>query len=115
MNWQLYCISILFITIGIFHFVKPKAFTRVMPLYLPRPILLVYLSGFFEIVVAIALFFEAYRDMALYTIMVMLVLFMPVHIHMITNKKASLNIPVSLLWFRIVLQFLLMYWIYTLI
>jgi len=42
----------------------------------------------------------------------MLLLFFPVHIYMLVNEKAGLNLPKSVLAFRLVLQFALIYWAY---
>ncbi|MBW2162367.1 MAG: hypothetical protein JRH14_20800, partial [Deltaproteobacteria bacterium] len=37
------------IAIGVLHFVQPKPFVRIVPKFLPAPLTLVYVSGFFEI------------------------------------------------------------------
>ncbi len=112
MNWHLYILSGVFIIAGIFHLIKPKAFMRIMPLYIPFHKALVYLSGIAEIFAGIGLLFEQTRTISIWSIIIMLILFFPVHIHMLINKKAGLNLPKSILIFRLLLQFVLIYWAY---
>jgi len=85
---------------------------RIMPLYLPYPKMLVYISGITEIIAGIGVLFSEYKIISLWGIIAMLVVFFPVHIHMLINKKAGLNLPKSVLAFRLVLQFALIYWAY---
>ncbi len=85
---------------------------RIIPLYLPYHKLLVYLSGIAEMIAGIGLLFIQIRTFSAWTITIMLVLFFPVHIHMLINKKAGLNLPKSILAFRLLLQFGLIYWAY---
>ncbi|SEL34200.1 Uncharacterized membrane protein [Aquimarina amphilecti] len=110
MNWHLYILSGVFIIAGVFHLIKPKAFIRIMPLYIPYHKQLVYLSGIAEIMAGIGILFVQTRFFSIWAIIGMLVVFFPVHIHMLINKKASLNLPKSVLIFRILLQFGLIYW-----
>ncbi len=112
MNWHLYLLSFIFIIAGIFHLIKPKAFMRVMPLYIPYHKILVYLSGIAEMAAGIGIFFDQTRYLAITAIIIMLILFFPVHIHMLINKKASLKLPKGVLIFRLFLQFGLIYWAY---
>ncbi len=112
MSWHLYILSSIFIAAGVFHLIRPKAFMRIMPLYIPYHQLVVYLSGIAEIFAGIGVLFTATRTLSIQAIIVMLVLFFPVHIHMLMNKKASLNFPKSILFFRLFLQFGLIYWAY---
>ncbi len=112
MSWHLYILSLIFITAGIFHFIKPKAFMRIMPLYIPNHKLMVYLSGVFEILSGLGILFTKTKGIAIWVIIIMLILFFPVHIHMIINKKAGLNLPKLVLYSRLVLQFVIIYWAY---
>jgi uncharacterized membrane protein len=52
------------------------------------------------------------QKLAAWLIIALLVLFLPVHIYMLQNEKASLNLPKWVLIARIPLQFGLMYWVY---
>ncbi len=112
MNWHLYILSFIFILAGVFHLIRPKAFMRIMPLYIPYHRLIVYISGIAEIVVGFGVLFTHTKTLSLWAMVVMLILFFPVHIHMLMNKKASLNFPKSILVFRLLLQFGIIYWAY---
>jgi len=112
MNWHLYLLSAIFIISGILHLIRPKAYIRIMPLYIPYHKQLVYLSGITEIVAGIGILFSQTKLYAILSIILMLILFFPVHIHMLLNKKAGLNLPKPVLLFRLLLQFGLIYWAY---
>lgn len=88
-------------------------YLRIMPRYLPNHKLLVFLSGLAEISLGIGLCLENTRNLSIYGIMVMLVVFLPVHFYMLSNEKAAAGIPQWILILRIPLQFVLMYWAYS--
>lgn len=104
--------SFMYILAGIMHFIKPKAYLRIMPGYLPNHKLLVTLSGIAEIALGLSLLSPKLKDLAIYGIILMLVIFLTVHFHMLSGKKASAGIPRWILLLRIPLQFGLMYWAY---
>lgn len=110
--WHLLLMAAMYIIAGIFHFVKPKAYLRIMPRYLPSHKMLVYLSGFAEILLGVGLLFEETRTFAIYGIILMLLLFLMVHFYMLSSKKAGAGIPVWLLLLRLPLQFVLIWWAY---
>ena len=113
MSWHLSLLSAIFIIAGVFHLIKPKAFMRIMPLYIPYHRTLVYLSGIAEIIAGIGVLFLQTRFFSIWGIIIMLILFFPVHIHMLINKKASLKLPKFVLFFRLLLQFGIIYWAYS--
>ncbi len=45
----LYVSALFYVAVGVYHFVNPDFFLAIMPPYLPLHLELVYLSGFFEI------------------------------------------------------------------
>ena len=110
--WHLYLMAIIYVFAGIMHFIKPKIYLRIMPRYLPYHKFLVLLSGAFEIAFGIALCFEETKNIAIYGIIAMLVVFLLVHLNMLKGEKEAAGIPKWLLLLRIPLQFLLMYWAY---
>ena len=83
-----------------------------MPKFLPARDLLIYLSGVAEILLGIGVLFTQTRNLALWGIISMLLLFLLVHINMLFPAN-SLGISAWILWLRIPLQFLLIYWAYT--
>ncbi|MBM1107941.1 hypothetical protein JQC67_17430 [Aurantibacter crassamenti] len=110
--WHLYLMAVIYIVAGIMHFVKPKMYSRILPSYLPGHKFLVMFSGVAEIILGVAICFAATKNLALYLIIVMLVFFLPVHIHMLYNKKAAMGLSKWMLISRIPLQFILMLWAY---
>lgn len=110
MVWHLYVMAAMYIFAGIMHFVKPKAYIRIMPGYLPNHKMLVYASGIAEILLGFGLCFPVTKNLSIYGIIVMLLVFLLVHFYMLSGEKASAGIPKWILILRIPLQFGLMYW-----
>lgn len=107
-----YAMAVMYVIAGIMHFIKPNAYMRIMPRYLPNHKLLVYLSGIAEIALGIGLCIPALKTLSIYGIITMLVVFLSVHFYMLSGKKAAAGIPQWILILRIPLQFGLMYWAY---
>ena len=97
---------------GINHFIKPKIYLRIMPRYLPKHKLLVYVSGILEIIFGIGVCIPSTKDISIYGLIILLVLFFSVHFYMLSSKKAAAGLPTWLLIMRIPLQFVLIYWAY---
>ena len=108
--WHLYLMSAMYIIAGVFHFLKPEMYMRIMPRYLPAHRSLVYLSGLAEIILGIGLIFPETKDVAIYGIILMLIIFLLVHFYMLSSKKAGAGIPKWILIARIPLQFILIWW-----
>ena len=110
--WHLYAMAVMYMVAGIFHFLRPKMYMRIMPRYLPNHKTLVYLSGIAEIVLGIAICVPKLKNYAIFGIIVMLTGLLMVHFYMLSGKQASVGIPKWILLLRIPLQFFLMYWAY---
>jgi len=110
--WHLYLMAAIYIIAGISHFVKPQIYMRTMPNYLPNHKALVLISGIAEIALGLGLLSSETRDISLIGIILMLVMFLSVHFYMLTSKEAGAGIPKWVLYLRIPLQFVLMYWAY---
>lgn len=112
-EWHFFLMASIYIVAGLFHFIKPKIYLRIMPRYLPAHLQLVYLSGAFEILLGILLFIPTVKDLAIWGIIAMLVVFLTVHFYMLSSKKASAGFAKWLLILRIPLQFMLIWWAYS--
>ncbi|MEM7186194.1 MAG: MauE/DoxX family redox-associated membrane protein [Bacteroidota bacterium] len=110
--WHQYLLGIVFAAAGVMHFTKPKLYERIMPPYIPEKKTMVLVSGIAEMVLGFMLLNPETAGHAAIGMIILLVLFFTVHIYMLQNKKASLNLPQWLLWLRIPLQFGLIYWAY---
>lgn len=108
----LIALSLLFINIGIDHFVNPDFYRSIMPAYLPMHTEAIYISGFFEILGGVAILFPKLRSMAGWGLVLLLIVVFPVNIHMAVNPDLFPDIPLSFLYIRLVLQFIIIYWTY---
>jgi uncharacterized membrane protein len=98
---------------GINHFRNPDSYLRIIPSYIPYPLLMNTLAGCFELLFALGMIFSKTRPFAARGIMLMLIAFLPVHISMIHNaplKLGGLLITPLIAWARLVLQPLLILW-----
>jgi len=110
--WHQYLLGLLLILAGANHFRQPKIYLRIMPPYIPAHGTMVSLTGIIEMVFGFMLLNPETQSLAAWGIIAMLVVFIPVHIYMLQNERASLKVPKWLLWLRLPLQLGLMYWAY---
>lgn len=106
---SLYLMAGLYMLAGLFHFFKPRMYVGIIPPYLPYPRVLVFISGFFEVAFGLGLLWEETRRLSAWGIILMLLAFLPVHSYMLRSEKFR-RFPVWVLWARIPLQFVLIYW-----
>lgn len=108
-------LAVLMIAVGALHFVQPKPFVRIVPKFLPAPLALVYVSGFFEILGGIGLLIPDTRSWAAWGLIALYVAVFPANVYMLTHN-ISLNpkkpIPRWALWLRLPFQFLFIAWAY---
>ncbi|NHA05000.1 DoxX family protein [Mucilaginibacter sp. HC2] len=98
---------------GINHFINPTSYYRIIPHYLPYPVVINIIAGAAEILLALLLIPTQTRPMAAYTIILMLIAFLPVHISMISDaplRLGKLTVTPLLAWIRLMLQPVLMAW-----
>jgi uncharacterized membrane protein len=110
--WHQYVMALMYIVAGANHFRTPKIYERIMPSYIPAKSTMVYFSGILEMVLGFMLLNKDTQTYAAWGIMALLILFIPVHIFMLTNEKAALKLPKWALLLRLPLQFALLYWAY---
>ena len=114
---SIYVMSILYIYVGIHHFIDTKSFLIIIPPYLQTIGLeLIYLSGFFEIILGILLIIPKYRKIASYGIILLLIAVYPANIYLAFNEEPQNLMGISSFmasWVRLPLQFVflgLAYW-----
>jgi uncharacterized membrane protein len=100
------------IAIGVMHFASPEPFVRIVPKALPAPLVLVYVSGAFEILGGAGLLVARTRRLAGLGLIALYVAVFPANINMATNdiQPDGHHIPEALLWLRLPLQALLIWW-----
>ncbi|HEX8425018.1 DoxX family protein [Hymenobacter sp.] len=109
---SLYLLALIFVGAGILHFVAPAPYLRIMPPYLPAPLLLVYLSGAAEVAGGIGLLLPATRRLASWGLILLLVAVFPANVYMLQTHGLGPSVPLWVLWLRLPLQPLLMVWVY---
>ncbi|HXM03457.1 MAG TPA: hypothetical protein VN939_12685 [Chthoniobacterales bacterium] len=99
---------------GLNHFLSANVYLQIMPAYLPFPKELVVISGFVEILLAALLLLPVTRKLAGWTIGLMLIAFLPVHIQMIVDAPVRIGVITvtpALAWIRLALQPVLVAWV----
>ena len=114
---SIYVMSILYIYVGIHHFIDTKSFLIIIPPYLQTIGLeIIYLSGVFEIILGILLIIPKYRKIASYGIILLLIAVYPANIYLAFNEEPQNLMGISSFmasWVRLPLQFIfigLSYW-----
>jgi uncharacterized membrane protein len=104
--------SFLFIAAGVNHFVSPDVYLKIMPGYLPWPLALVYVSGFFEVVGGIGVAVPRLRRAAGWGLIALLIAVFPANVDMLVNADQFPAIPVWALVARMPLQGVLIAWVW---
>ncbi len=78
---------------GIAHFVIPEPFVRIMPPYIPYHLACVYISGFFELVGAIAIWVKPLRNLAGDGLMLLTAIVTLANVQMFLHPELFPNIP----------------------
>ena len=102
-----------FINVGVDHFITPEFYLAIMPPSFPLHAEAVYISGFFEILGGVCLLVPRLRKIAGWGLVALLICVYPANIYMALTPEAFPEIPLSLLYFRLALQFLFFYWAYS--
>ncbi|MEP6691237.1 MAG: hypothetical protein ABJD07_08765 [Gemmatimonadaceae bacterium] len=106
-------IALFFAGAGVAHFVVPGRYVPIVPHVFPAPLVLVYVSGFFEILGGVGLLVARVRRAAGVGLALLLVAVFPANVQMLADA-VRVNDP---LWWRIFLvirlplQAALIYWI----
>jgi uncharacterized membrane protein len=108
-----YLLAAAMITVGLLHFANPDPFVRIVPAYLPAPRLLVYVSGFFEVLGGAGLLVPPAQRAAAWGLVALYVAVFPANLNMAVNHvylSPDKPIPDLALWARLPLQAVLIAW-----
>jgi uncharacterized membrane protein len=116
-TWSQRLLATLFIGAGAMHFVKPRAYEAIMPPALPRHHELVLASGAAEILGGLAVMPASTRRLAGWWLVGLLAAVFPANLHMAVNPDQirgldRKKVPRWLLWARLLLQPLMMAWVW---
>lgn len=105
-------LSLLFVVAGVNHLVSPDVYLKIMPGYLPWPLALVYVSGFFEVLGGVGVAIPKLRRAAGWGLIALLVAVFPANVHMLVNPDQFPAIPFWAIVVRLPLQGVLMAWVW---
>ncbi|HEX8127701.1 MAG TPA: DoxX family membrane protein [Pyrinomonadaceae bacterium] len=108
-----YALGLLFIVGGLYHFINPSLYLRMMPSYLPWHLFLVYLSGFLEAALGLLLLVPRYTRPAAWGLIALLVAVFPANVQMALNPQQFPDLPPAALWLRLPLQAVFIAWAYS--
>ena len=107
-----YFLGLSFVLAGLYHFINPTFYLRMMPPFLPWHLFLIYLSGFFEMALGMLLLVPKYTRLAAWGLIALLVAVFPANVHMALNPQLFPDLPRVALWLRLPLQAVLIAWAY---
>jgi uncharacterized membrane protein len=98
------------VAIGLGHFAFPRPFVSIVPAFLPAPLLLVLVSGFFEVLGALGLLVRRVRRAASVGLALLYLSVFPANINMVMHPELGAGIPLWALWARLPFQVLFIAW-----
>ena len=104
-------LAIFMIGAGTMHFMNPKFYLTIMPPYLPFHLGLVYLSGFFEVLLGVLLLVPRFTRLAAWGIFALLIAVFPANIY-IYQHQDLLPAPPMVHFLRLPLQVVFLLWAY---
>ena len=110
MSWSQRLLGVVFLASGALHFLRPEVYEQIMPGYLPAHRELVLASGAAEIAGGVAVVFPRTRSGAGLWLAAVLVAIFPANVHMALHPGRYPSLPAALLWARLPLQPLLVWW-----
>jgi uncharacterized membrane protein len=99
-------IAFAMIWVGVLHFVKPAGFVKIVPKFLPSPLTLVLVSGFFEVLGGVGLLIARVRKWASWGLVALYVSVFPANVNMAVNHLDldGKVVPEWALWLRLPFQ-----------
>lgn len=104
-------LAILMIGAGTMHFANPEFFVKIVPPALPSPLGVVYLSGFFELLLGVLLLVPKSSRLAAWGIIALLIAVFPANIYAYQHQEL-IPAPPLLHLLRLPLQGVLILWAY---
>jgi len=111
MTWSQRLLAVFFTATGTLHFLRPGMYEEIMPDYLPAHHELVLASGAAEIGGALGIVAQRTRRAAGLWLVATLVAVFPANMHMALHPDRYPALPPALLWARLPLQALAIWWV----
>ena len=93
---------------GVQHFISPNNYIPFVPSFLPFTMVIIYISGLFEILFGLALFFKKLEIIGAWGILILMLLFLPLHIWDVFSETPAIGSHNAAL-IRLPVQFLLIF------
>jgi uncharacterized membrane protein len=93
---------------GINHFRDPNSYNQMIPDFLPK-LALNYITGVIELVLGIGVIIPRYRHMSALGIMILMIVFLPIHVWEIFRDDPAIGSHTTAL-IRLPIQFVLIAW-----
>lgn len=110
--WHLYLMAAFYLFAGINHFRKPQLYIKIMPPYIPEKRYVNEFVGGSQVFLAIFLVIPMFTPLAAWSLIPLLIAIFPSNLYMFLNNDASLGIPKWVLFIRLPIQLLLIFWAY---
>lgn len=107
---DLFLMAGLYFVAGLAHFIWPKFYLAIMPPRLPNHKVVNWVSGAAEILLAIGLLIEAWQSYAAFGVILLLIAVFPANIYHLQARGAGMKVPIWVLWVRLPIQGLLIWW-----
>lgn len=121
MNWlpaswpkriSLFVLAAFFAFAGVGHFTNEAFFVRIVPPWLPNPLLMVQISGVAEIAGGVGILIPQLRRYAGWGLLALLVAVYPANIHMALHPEQFPDMTQNALYFRLPLQLVAFAWVW---
>ena len=93
---------------GVQHFISPNNYIPFVPSVLPFTLAIIYLFGLFEILFGLALFFKKLETIGAWGILILMLLFLPIHIWDVFSNTPAIGSHNAAL-IRLLIQFVLIF------
>ncbi|MEO1448226.1 MAG: DoxX family protein [Bacteroidota bacterium] len=107
---DLFVMAILYFVAGLAHFLRPQFYLAIMPPRLPNHKAVNWIAGAAEIVLALGLLVEPIRPYAAFGVILLLIAVFPANIYHLQSRGAGMKVPIWILWVRLPIQGLLIWW-----
>lgn len=101
-----------FIVAGINHFRDPSPYMGMMPPYLPRPELLIMISGVAEVLGGFGVLAPRFRRSAGWGLILLLLAVFPANVQVALHGWPGVDLPRWVLWARLPFQIAFIAWVY---
>ncbi len=108
-------LAIFFIFAGIAHFLRASDYLKILPPWVPLPLTMIYVSGFFESLLGALVLLVQTRKLAGWGLITLLIAVFPANIHMALHPDLFPHIPVWVFWARLPFQGVFIFWVWKIL